>query len=265
MDNLISILIADDNIEFGNILREFLDNYGGLIVKGVARDGLEAIGMLKEHAPDVVILDLIMPNLDGIGVLERIQSFQLKSKPIFIVLTAVGQDGFIQKAVQLGADYYMVKPFDVEMLVKRINQLYNERYARREINMGMAEAGSMHSSQYMENRIEMVVTGQIRIMGILPNIAGFHYLREAVVLAVEDPNILASVTRNVYPVIAGRHNITESQVNRAIRRAIQTSMDKRYKIEDKKAISTFGHFRKNMTNAGIISSLAGKARLLLNK
>jgi two-component system, response regulator, stage 0 sporulation protein A len=268
MDDLISVLIADDNIEFGNILREYLDNCGGLIVKGIARDGLETIGMLKEHTPDVVILDLIMPNLDGIGVLERVRSLQLKIKPIIIVLSAVGQDGFIQKAVQLGAEYYMVKPFDAEMLVKRINQLYGERYAKHKINMNieaMAEAGSIHPSKYAENRLEIIVTDQIRNMGILPNNAGFHYLREAVVLAIEDPKVLASVTRNIYPVIAGRHNITESQVNRAIRRAIKSSMDKIRKMEDKKISSDFNLHKKDTTNARIISSLANKAKLLINK
>lgn len=265
MDNLISVLIADDNIEFGNVLREYLDNCEGLCVKGIARDGLETIGMLKVYAPDVVVLDLIMPNLDGIGVLERVYSLQLKYKPVIIVLSAVGQDSFIQKAVQLGAEYYMVKPFDVDMLVKRIKQLFGERHARQEISAGRTEAGMVRMPMHADNRLETVVTDLIKGMGIIPNISGFHYLREAVILSVRNPGILDSATKKIYSVIAGRHNTTDSKVSRAIRNAIQSSMVKFHETENKNIIPTFSHHKGGMTNARVISSLAAKAKFLISK
>jgi two-component system response regulator (stage 0 sporulation protein A) len=265
MDNIISVLIADDNIELGNVLREYLNNCEGLCVKDVARDGLETIGMLKEHAPDVVILDLIMPNLDGIGVLERVRDLKLKYKPIIIVLTAVGQDSFIQKAVQLGAEYYMVKPFDVDMLIKRIKQMYDDRYVKHEIHMGSAEAGTMNSAVYTENKLESAVTSLIRDMGIIPNIPGFHYLREAVILSIEESGKLSSAVKNIYPVIAGRHNTTASKVSRSIRNAIQNSLVKPRETDNKNIISAFSNYKRDMTNARVISSLTVKAILLVDK
>ncbi len=263
MDGPISILIADDNIEFGNVLCEYLDNSGGLCVKGIARDGIEAIRMLKEYAPDVVILDLIMPNLDGIGVLERIHGLRLVYKPVIIVLSAVGQDGFIQKAVQLGAEYYMVKPFDVGILVKRIKQLHVEREARQDVNA--CRTGAVHSQIYMESGLETVVTGLVRNMGIMPNIPGFHYLREAVILAAENPGILSFAAKNIYLVIAERHNTTESKVSRSIRNAIQGLLTKGSEKEDKNMLPDMNYPKKDLTNTRIISSLAAEAKLLLNK
>jgi len=124
MKEKISILIADDNMEFVELLKEYMEQYEDLDVVGTAKDGLQAIEMIKSLKPDVVVLDIIMPNIDGIGVLEKLETHKMERKPIFIMLSAIGQDMFIQKAVSLGAEYYIIKPFDVEVLVTRIRQLY---------------------------------------------------------------------------------------------------------------------------------------------
>ena len=105
MTDVISVLIADDNIEFGNLTHEYMKQQKDIKVVGIAHDGLQAVEMIKVFKPDVVILDIIMPNLDGIGVLERVAKMQLKSKPIIIILSALNQDGIIQKTISLGADY----------------------------------------------------------------------------------------------------------------------------------------------------------------
>lgn len=265
MDKLISVLIADDNVEYGNLLREYLDNCNDLIVKGTARDGLETIEMIREHEPDIIILDLIMPNLDGIGVLERLSDLRLKSRPTIIVLSAVGQDSFIQKAVQLGAEYYMVKPFDVDMLVKRIRQLYGERHTSPETGMHGAAVGATNLPENSANNLEVIVTGLIRSMGIIPNIAGFHYLREAVILSVENPGMLVSVTRNIYPVIASRHNTTAGKVNRAIRSAIENSSGKFSEQEGKIEIAAVRSEYKVPVNTKLITFLSSKAKQFMNE
>ena len=121
-DNL-SILVADDNADFAKTLTTCIEQEDGMEVIGIAQDGVEAIDMIKNTKPDVAILDVIMPHLDGLGVLERIQNLDSTEKPLCIVLSAVGQDKITTRAIELGAQYYVVKPFDIDLLIKRIKEL----------------------------------------------------------------------------------------------------------------------------------------------
>ena len=124
--NKISVLIADDNKEFCSILNDYLLNQRDIVVTGIAKDGKEALTLIEEKQPDLVILDIIMPHLDGLGVLERLQSMNLEKFPRIVVLSAVGQDMITQRAITLGADYYVVKPFDMDIFTKRIRDMFND-------------------------------------------------------------------------------------------------------------------------------------------
>ncbi len=124
-DSKISVIIADDNKEFCNILNDYLLNQRDIVVVGVAKDGVEALKLIEEKKPDLVVLDIIMPHLDGLGVLEKLNSMELDPMPRIIVLSAVGQDKITQRAITLGADYYVVKPFDMDVFTKRIRQMFN--------------------------------------------------------------------------------------------------------------------------------------------
>ena len=125
MKDKITVLIADDNTEFANNLAGYVEQEEDMEVIGMAKDGNEAFDMIANMQPDVVLLDVIMPHLDGIGVLEKIRSGNLKKFPICIMLSAVGQDKITQRALDLGAEYYVVKPFDIKLLLKRIKDLKN--------------------------------------------------------------------------------------------------------------------------------------------
>ena len=127
MKEKITVLIADDNQEFSRTLATYLGNQEDMEVIGIAKDGLEAVDLIKDKLPDIAILDVIMPHLDGLGVLEKVNnsSNELDKKPICIMLSAVGQDKITQKAISLGAEYYMVKPFDIELLMQRIREIKN--------------------------------------------------------------------------------------------------------------------------------------------
>ena len=114
MREKITVLIADDNQEFSTTLATYLKNQEDMVVVGRAKDGNEALDMVSSLMPDVLLLDVIMPHLDGLGVLEKISTMQINKKPICIMLSAVGQDKITQKAIALGAEYYVVKPFDIE-------------------------------------------------------------------------------------------------------------------------------------------------------
>ena len=123
MKNKLSILVADDNIDFAKNLTSYIEKEDEMEVIGIAKDGLEAVEMIKNAKPDIAIIDVMMPQLDGLGVLEKINESNLDKKPLFIVLSAVGQDKITARALELGAQYYVVKPFDISLLMRRIKEL----------------------------------------------------------------------------------------------------------------------------------------------
>jgi len=253
MRNKISVLIADDNVEFCNLLRESLDKNPDIFVVGIAKDGLEAITMIRDMEPDVIVLDIIMPNLDGIGVLERLQPLKPPLKPIIIALTAIGKDIFVQKAIELGADYYIMKPFEVTVLASRIRQLHEEKCEAVRMNAS-GGYGSRHSQEsFMEN----IVADMIKCMGITPNVAGYRYLREAVMLAIDQPTVLNSASKCIYPVLARNHNTTPKGIDRAIRCALD-SAGKKMKNTDQKTSILISNINKP-NNTQMIALLAEKA------
>lgn len=263
MADRISVLIADDNMEYSDLLKEYMGQYDDIAVMGTAFDGLEAIDRIRELQPDVVVLDIIMPNLDGIGVLEKVAAMELPRKPLFVVLSAIGQDVFVHRAISLGAEYYIVKPFDVEILVSRIRQVYREKYsfpivrnADRTPLKGNAQKESAGVS------LEALVTGLMRNAGIPPHICGYQYLREAILMSVNGAPAFNSITKTIYPAIAVKYNITPRKVERAIRNAINNAWGKGgLSGNDSKSEIVVNFGRKKPTNSQFISTLADKARI----
>ncbi|MCB2342361.1 response regulator [Clostridium estertheticum] len=121
----INIIIADDNEDFSNILNDYISMQKDIVVTGIAANGVEALDLIQEKKPDVVILDINMPIMDGLGVLERLTTMNFDIKPHILVLSAVAKKTTAQKALALGADYYILKPFSIETLVKKIRQIMN--------------------------------------------------------------------------------------------------------------------------------------------
>ena len=143
--NKISVVIADDNKEFCSILNDYLLNQRDIIVTGIAKDGREALTLIQEKQPDLVILDIIMPHLDGLGVLEKLNSMNLNKFPRVVVLSAVGQDKITQRAITLGADYYVVKPFDMDIFTKRIRDMFNDSVAIDNVSKQKPRTRRLHS------------------------------------------------------------------------------------------------------------------------
>ena len=163
MNGKITILIADDNQEFSNTLASYLEKEDDMKVVGITRDGEDAIRKIKEMKPDVVLLDVIMPHLDGLGVLEKINSNRLEINPICIMLSAVGQDKITQKAITLGAEYYVVKPFDIQLLISRIREIKNFKPAEQNNTFVVKEAKQQYIKVAEENasNLEALVTNII--------------------------------------------------------------------------------------------------------
>ena len=261
----ISVLIADDNKEFCSILNDYLLNQRDIVVTGIAKDGREAVELVVEKKPDLVILDIIMPHLDGLGVLEKLNTMNLEKVPRIIILSAVGQDKITQQAIKLGADYYTVKPFDMEVFTKRIREMFNN-VSDTESTSRFSHSSSMISSN--ENRskppidLETEITNIIHEIGVPAHIKGYMYLREAITMVVNDMELLSAVTKELYPSIAKKYNTTASRVERAIRHAIEVAWG-RGQIE---AINRlFGytvHTEKGKpTNSEFIAIIADKLRL----
>ncbi|OPY57665.1 MAG: Stage 0 sporulation protein A [Pelotomaculum sp. PtaU1.Bin035] len=250
----IKILIADDNKEYCELLKEFFSQQEDFKSIRIANNGLQAIEMIREDKPDVVVLDIIMPYLDGIGVLENLAEFD--HRPKIIMLTAFGQESITQRAVHLGADYFILKPFDFNLLVDRIRQIPGEISSTPYVNL------HRHTYPSQKQNINVEVTNVIHNMGVPSHIKGYQYLREAIITIYYDISLLGAITKELYPMIAAKFNTTPSRVERAIRHAIQLACD-RGNVD--MIYNYFGHTinsdRGKPTNSEFISSIADKLRL----
>lgn len=265
MNNRISVLLADDNKEFCEILEDYFEKQNDMEVVGIAKDGIEAYDMIIEKIPDVVILDTIMPRLDGLGVLEKLNTSTMKKSPVCIMLSAVNQDKVTQKALRLGAEYYIAKPFDMETLMLRIRQLINlTPLPRIGINYQESIVSDNRFQTTSPHQLETEVTYILREIGVPANIRGYHYLRYAITMAVNNMDILNSITKELYPSIAKKFNTTSSRVERAIRHAIEVACNRGSVDTMHKLFSyTISNNKGKPTNSEFIALIADRLRLNL--
>lgn len=248
----IKVVIADDNREFCELVKEYVSNQSDLELVGMAHNGLDVVEAVEKLHPDVVVLDIIMPHLDGIGVLERLNSLRLGHRPKVIMLTAFGQEAIAQRVLGLGADYYVLKPFSLDVLGTRIRQLASG-----------APPMIRPAMQVVKDRnIDTEVTAIIHEIGIPAHIKGYRYLREAILMVVNRIELLGGITKELYPTIARNHNTTPSRVERAIRHAIEVAWS-RGNVEIINGL--FGHTvsrdRGKPTNSEFIAMVADKLRM----
>lgn len=257
----IKIGIADDNKDFCDILSDFFENQENIEISFIANDGIKAIEAIKEHQPEVLVLDMIMPHLDGLGVLEALNTPEVPLRPRIIVLSAVGQETITQKAINLGAEYYIVKPFNLDILLKRINQMAGNNFY--EEGKGNVARGLLNNQEKgCQEDLEIDITNIIHEIGVPAHIKGYQYLRDAITMVVEDMDLLGAVTKELYPAIAQVNNTTPSRVERAIRHAIEVAWN-RGRVET--INNLFGYTVQNdkgkPTNSEFIAIIADKLRL----
>ena len=269
MSEKIKVVIADDNPDFVNTLVGYLERENDLEIAGMAKDGKEAVDVILENKPDIVLLDVIMPQLDGLGVLETIVSSNLEKMPMFIMLSAVGQDKITKRAINLGAEYYIVKPFDIELLIKRIKDFkfyqpgtISGSYISREIKPKFIEIAPENKKD--EGNLEALVTNVIHEVGVPAHIKGYQYLREAIMMVVNDIDVINQITKQLYPEIALKYATTPSRVERAIRHAIEVAWGRG---QTETVESIFGYTvsaaKGKPTNSEFIAMIADKLRLEL--
>ena len=273
MNEKITILIADDNNEFANTLTGYLNADEDMQVVGMAKNGNEAYDMIISAKPDVVLLDVIMPHLDGLGVLEKLNMIHMDKKPMCIMLSAVGQDKITNRAINLGAQYYVVKPFDIELLIKRIKDLRNNKLSQNKQSNSNLFIAKENKTPYIavpaENKksdegIEALVTNVIHEVGVPAHIKGYQYLREAIIMVVNDIDIINQITKQLYPDIAQKFKTTPSRVERAIRHAIEVAWGRG---QQEAVENIFGYTisasKGKPTNSEFIAMIADKLRLEL--
>ncbi len=257
----IRVAIADDNERMVNLLKDIMEGDSEIEVVGTAKDGMEALNMIEESEPDLVLLDLIMPKLDGLGVLEKLKRTRSEKKtPVIIVVTAIGQEGITENAFELGADYYILKPFDNDTLLSRIKQVKPGNRTRL-IDSNRQNIYE-NKEEYMERNLESDVTNIIHEIGVPAHIKGYQYLRDAIMMSVNDGEMLNSITKLLYPSIAKQHKTTPSRVERAIRHAIEVAWS-RGKMDtiDELFGYTVSNGKGKPTNSEFVALIADKIRI----
>lgn len=266
MKDKIRIVLADDNKDFCQVLKEYLSNEEDIEILGIAKDGVEALELVKSKQPDLLVLDVIMPHLDGLGVIEKLNTMNLAKMPKIIVLSAVGQDKITQSAINLGADYYIVKPFDFVIFINRIRELVsNKSMSQESRSRTVTDIQMSRTNDFVKNpkgNIETEITNIIHEIGVPAHIKGYLYLREAIKMVIENVELLGAVTKELYPSIAKKFNTTPSRVERAIRHAIEVAWS-RGKVDTINQLFGYTvHTTKGKpTNSEFIAMIADKLRL----
>lgn len=254
MKNKFKVLLGDDSLNFGMLCGEMLEKQN-FDVKITSKDGIEIFDAIKSEHPDVVVMESFMPHMDAIGVMKSISCSSIRN-PIFIV-TSSYDNAFVEKEImQNGASYYMLKPFDLNLLCERIISLTSQ----------MSTNQSFTKPAEPSQDLEVIVTEVIHQIGVPAHIKGYHYLREAIMLSIEDSEMINSVTKILYPTVAKKFKTTSSRVERAIRHGIEVAWDR----GDVDTLNSYFGFtihngRGKPTNSEFIAMIADKLRLQMKK
>ena len=261
MEGKLNVVVADDNERIVTLLSDLLSTDEDISVVGKAKNGQEAYDMIKKEKPDVVLLDIIMPKLDGLSVMDKInKDATLDKHPVFVVMSAVGQEAITEDAFSLGANYYIMKPFDHEMLMCRMKQFKEKGQSKSTTSRVMSMV--QRQPEQTEKDLEVIVTEFIHEVGVPAHIKGYQYLRDAIIMTVNDSEMLGAITKILYPEIAKKHKTTSSRVERAIRHAIEVAWSRgRLETIEEMFGYTINTGKGKPTNSEFIALIADKIRL----
>ena len=247
------VVIADDNDMQVQLLKELVESDDEIEVVSTASDGKEVCDQIVEYEPDVVLLDIVMPMMDGFNVLERIQSStDIRKKPIVIVISAISKSEMADTALKLGADYYLLKPIDKESLIKRMKQLYSSSMYYKEVH----NFEKPKKEELTEFDLEMKVSNLLKQMGVPVNVKGYRYLIDAIIMTYNDRDLITAITKQLYPEVAKKHHSTWFKIERDIRSAIDSTW-KRGNMEFIKTIF-IGNRENRPTNSEFIAIVVEK-------
>ena len=258
--NKLKVLLADDNKELITVLSEYISLQEDMEVVEVAGNGNEVLSVLRQRDIDILLLDVVMPDLDGVSVLEELkENPTLYKRPRHIIMfTAFNQEKIMMRAAELGASYFIMKPFEINKIVKIIRDI-NVRFDTTEVSKPV---NHLYGNRPAVKDLESEITNILHEMGVPAHIKGYLYLRESINMVYNDIELLGSITKVLYPDVAKKYKTTASRVERAIRHAIEVAWN-RGNIE---AISNiFGYTvsvsKSKPTNSEFIAMIADKLRL----
>lgn len=266
MEN-VNVVIVDDNPMILNTLDEVISSEAGLSVIGRADNGKDAIDMIKDTQPDVVLLDLVMPQMDGITVVENIKKkTSMLKNPAFIILSAVGGEQMTEEAFQAGANYFLMKPFDKDILVNKIRRIGKRpvrpvpgKVLEAPLKAATPEEAAMNREEYMKEHLETDITKMLHELGIPAHIKGYQYLRDVISMVVRDREMMEAVTKILYPEIAKKNYTSSSRVERAIRHAIEVAWGRgSLEVIDELFGYTISTGKGKPTNSEFIALIADK-------
>ena len=253
MEAKIKILLSEESGGFGTNCQKALENYGYEVTM-LERNGKAVIEYLKAHSVDVLLMDTFMQQIDALGVLKEIRNIQLEKQPAVMLMSAVDNSRLEQELIKEGADYYFLKPFDIDLMAQRIKQMV--KWHREDKNSIILDCSGS------DGDLEIIVSDIMHQIGVPAHIKGYQYLRMSILMTVQDPELMHSVTKQLYPTVAKMYKTTASRVERAIRHAIEVAWDR----GDVDVLSAyFGYTIQNSrgkpTNSEFIAMISDKLRL----
>lgn len=254
------IVIADCNAELRKNIAECFKKDKGFEIVGESGEGYETFELLKKLNPDILIMDVVLPGIDGFALIENIiKTNEIIKKPKIIITSSLAHEGFINKAMQLGVCYFMIKPVNETVLFDRIKEICEAPSKQISTVFGRDVTIENASGKYKAKMVEEKITNIFITVGIPAHIKGYQFLREAIKLAIENPEIINSITKQLYPAIAEKFETSASKVERAIRHAIEVAWN-RGKIENINSIFGLRVYNSNEkpTNGEFIALVADK-------
>lgn len=276
MNNKKNIIIADDNMEIANSFKKGFEKCEDVNIS-IANNGEEVLDLLENNSIDALLCDIIMPELDGIGVIKSINNMELKKKPHIIVVSSIKKDSMVEKVLDLGVDFYMMKPVNIDTLVRRTLEIMDSSEENKEViafnDNNIQEVNSILSSSnpdkkemsYIDcsgNNLEVRITNLLHEIGIPAHVKGYVFLRDSIKMVVDDMTLLNGITKYLYPSIASKHETTSTRVERAIRHAIEVAW--KAPSEESSNLFRLSYKRNKPTNSEFIAVVSDKVRLELN-
>ena len=258
METKVRVLLADPNPEFCKMLTELLERERDMEVIGSTGDGLEAQELIQSQRPDVVLLDLVLARLDGLSLLQRLSRDGLRTH--VIVLSGFVNSKVVMDCASLGADYFMPKPCDSAVVLSHIRQVMG--LSSENLGTESVDCGAVWDRAVRGPDLEGMVTDVIHEIGVPAHIKGYQYLREAIILTINDMEMINAVTKVLYPEVAKKFDTTPSRVERAIRHAIEVAWDRGdIEVLQKYFGYTVSNIKGKPTNSEFIAMIADNLTL----
>ncbi|MBO5059794.1 MAG: sporulation transcription factor Spo0A [Clostridia bacterium] len=254
MERKFSVLIADDNKPFADDLKEYLRTKENIAAVNVAYDGEEAYELIMESGPDVVLMDIIMPKRDGLSVMKKLAGSRLAKKPMCIALSVTGSERIMAAAADAGAEYFLLKPQSNNAIYDTLCHFSNKS--------GRTDFEVIEKEDKKSYDLEAMVTDFIHELGVPAHIKGYQYVRTAIMMVVENMDLLNYITKQLYPVIAKKYSTTSSRVERAIRHSIEVAWSRgRPETMNRVFGYTIDTGKGKPTNSEFIAMVADRIRL----